>query len=458
MENHRCLAVPNTTIKRCRYSTSNGNSFCNIHEKIKNKNFSIQIYNGTIITFDKYTMEIKSCTPQIFLWKEINRTFDKTKNKLHKRYIENQAKIIKCGRQNEIIEALIQTGVFATSDEIYSLFQIKNIKKLKKKNLENAKHFLGVIYYFNRKIETLKKFQILIHIKIAYGNHINIITKIQKWYRYRKYIKSLPVQPIVMRKHFIPRLDKIIIIQKQIRKYINVKVKHSHNCPYSMDKYWDIPKKYRAVYKHKQGVNYHWRYYDIRWLHNDFLSQTSKKRYVVDPVTKLEFPESFVEQIARQSWVLTRKENDYLNFSGVDVYKTEEDWCRLFERRSLYRFTLMILDLCENLEINIENIKKWRNIHYKIKYQIFYLKVMPALKNIAINTNYHNLEEEMFYMTRDIFRLGYIFPDTDISDEIAGDAIYGIIRILSVAEKTDDNVYDIVKSIIKENVQTLLII
>ena len=117
--------------------------------------------------------------------------------------------------------------------------------------------------------------------KLKYGNNINDICKIQKWYRYRKWFKSLPVNPQVMRKHFIPNTNKIILVQRKVKQYINTKVKHSHNCPYSMENYWEIPNKYRVVYKYNQGGSSHWRYYDIRWLHNDFLSQTSDKRFVI---------------------------------------------------------------------------------------------------------------------------------------------------------------------------------
>ena len=67
----------------------------------------------------------------------------------------------------------------------------------------------------------------------------------------------------------------------------------------------------------------------------------------------------------------------------------------------------------------------------------------------------------------DIFRNDYILPDTDISDEIAADSIYGILRILlSVKQiqhdllqrRVNSDIYTIIKSVLKENIKTILII
>jgi len=170
-----------------------------------------------------------------------------------------------------------------------NIFSKKKNKKFEKKILEKARHFLGVIYYFKRKKNFLKKIQLNIRIKLAYGKHTDIIVRIQKWIRHCIWFNKLPVKPKLMRKYYIPNTDKIITLQYYIRKFIKTKVKHSHGCPYSLDDYWEIPKYHRIVYKHKEGNNFHWRYYNILWLHNDFLEQTTAKRYVVEPVTKIEF-------------------------------------------------------------------------------------------------------------------------------------------------------------------------
>ena len=225
-----------------------------------------------------------------------------------------------------------------------------------------------------------------------------------------------------------------------------------------MERYTDIPVKYRAVYEYTEGKSKHWRYYNIKWLDADWKSQTEEKRYVTEPTIKREFPEEFVEKIARQIWYLSRKENDFgleEDESTVD-YAIENDWHDRFSRRSLYRFSLMMLDLCDILDVKVNNIRSWRAPDFKLKYQVFYLRVMPALKNIASNTHLHSLEENMYYITRDMFRNEFIFPDTDISDLLSGDAIYGIIRMLLLSKRQNIEVHDIIKDIIKENFQVLL--
>jgi hypothetical protein len=83
---------------------------------------------------------------------------------------------------------------------------------------------------------------------------------------------------------------------------------------------------------------------------------------------------------------------------------------------------------------------------------------MPAIKNIASNTHIHHLEEDLFYITRDMFRPEYLFPDTDVSDELAGDAIYGILRVIISTKQISLEIYGVVKDILKENIQTLLMI
>jgi hypothetical protein len=455
------MAVPKTTIKRCRNYSNNGSVFCHIHGKITDKNSVIQLYNGISVTFGESEKDIKSFTNPIYLWKKFNKDINKIKTKNLKKIIDNQSKMIRNGTQNKVVDALVEGCGFSSEKKVLSFFQDKKILKLKPKDLEKARNFLGIIYYFNRHPETLVKLQIIIRIKLRYGKNIKDICKIQKWYRFRKWYKSLPVNPQVMRKYFIPNTNKIILVQRKVKQYINKKIKHSHNCPYSMEDYWLIPKKYRVVYKYYQGDSFHWRYYDIRWLHSDLLAQTYDKRFVIEPATRTEFPEDFVEEVARKIWVLTRIENDYEmddEKKQNTLYIIENDWINRFKRRSLYRFSLMVLDLCHYLDMKIENIKNWRKSNFKLKYQIFYLQVMPAIKNIISNTHLHHLEEDLFYITRDMFKSEFLFPDTEISDELAGDAIYGILRIIINTKQMGIDIYNIVKDIMKENIQTLLMV
>lgn len=485
MDYNRCLAAPKTTIKRCRNYSQQWNKAapCSIHNKKesigpgnivgnieqgkRNETFIMQHYNGSIYTFGENINDIKSFTKPIFLWKIMNRQIANTSSNSDRKNLENQAKLIRCGSQNKIIEAFLKTGCFENKESVINFFQKKS-KKFKKKNLEKARHFLGVIYYFKRKINFLKTVQLNIKIKLAYEKHTDTIIRIQKWFKYKRWLKKLPVKPLMMRKQFIPNTNKIITLQRYIRKYIKTKVKYSHNCPYSLEDYVNIPKKHRIVYKHKEGKNNHWRYYDILWMHNDFLTQTSSKRYVIEPVTKAEFSNEFVETVAKKAWFLTRKNGEYLNNERNLPYRIDEDWSDRFRRRSLYRFSLMMLDLCDELGLeidNINNINNWRKPYFKLKYQMFYLEVMPTLRNIAMGINFNNLEDIIYYVTRDILRMDIVFTDTDMSDEIAGDAIYGILRIILMAKRfcssypdEDLNNYDMIKSVIKENFQERLMV
>ena len=465
----KCLAVPKTTIKQCRNIACNDTKFCQLHGKFKEKEKTIQLYNGSVYTFTDTFTDIISFTKPIFLWQEFNRELVKSNkkgiSKSYKRKIDEQAKLIKFGSQNKIIDFFISDGNFKSIEDVLNFNwiptdkkcingQIK-IKKFNKKTLDSARHFLGVIFYFNRKIEKLKKIQVNIRIKLKYGKCINTIIKLQKWIRYKTWLKKLPITPLRLRKQFIPNINKIILLQRVFKKYINIKVKRSHNCPFSLEDYCDIPNKYRVVYKYKAGGNYHWRY---------FLSQTSEKRFVIEATTKEEFPNEFVEEIARKSWHLTRIENDYLsifedntnNNMNIPRYIIEDDWIHRFKRRSLYRFSLMFLDLFVAVGLTTDKINIWRNAEFKLKYQIFYLKVMPELKNIASNIYLSHIEEDIFYITQDMFRMEYILPDSINYEEIAADAIYGILRLIMSSQRCHSDIYNIIKDVIKENIQTLL--
>lgn len=474
--NTKCLSVPKTTIKRCRNFSNDNTGFCPLHGKIKENETenTVQLYNGSIYTFTLNIKDIKSFTDPIFLWKELNRELNKSNtkgfSKSVKKRLEEQAKLIRGGSQNKIIDAFISNGIFQKSEDVLNFKWTpgnkkskniqKKITKFDKKTFYSARHFLGVIFYFNRKIEILKKIQLNIRIKLKYGKHINTIIKLQKWIRYRFWLNKLPITPLRLRQQFIPNTNKIILLQKVFKKYIEVKVKHSHDCPFTLEDYWDIPDKYSVVYKYKVGGKYHWRYYDIKSLHKYFLAQTSEKRYVVEPTTKEEFPDDFVEEIAKKSWYLTRIENDYLSEDDDMVnnipYMIEDDWSHPFRRRSLYRFSLMLLDLFYQIGLETGNINIWRHQEFKIKYQIFYLQVMPLLRNIAIDANQSTIENDIFNVTRHMFQSDFILPDTVISDELSGDAIYGILRIIFLSQRCSLKICDIIKDIIRENIQTLL--
>jgi hypothetical protein len=55
-------------------------------------------------------------------------------------------------------------------------------------------------------------------------------------------------------------------------------------------------------------------------------------------------------------------------------------------------------------------------------------------------------------------KIDFIFPNTDTLDILAGDAIYGILRVLLVSRRQNQEVHEIIKDIIKETFQTLLMV
>ena len=55
-----------------------------------------------------------------------------------------------------------------------------------------------------------------------------------------------------------------------------------------------------------------------------------------------------------------------------------------------------------------------------------------------------------------MFRMEYILPDSINYEEIAADAIYGILRLIMSSQRCHSDIYNIIKDVIKENIQTLL--
>ena len=55
-------------------------------------------------------------------------------------------------------------------------------------------------------------------------------------------------------------------------------------------------------------------------------------------------------------------------------------------------------------------------------------------------------------------KIDFIFPNTDTLDILTEDVIYGILRVFLVSRRQNQEVHAIIKDIIKENFQTLLMI
>jgi hypothetical protein len=458
MEYDRCWSVSNTTIKRCRNFSKKGTIFCKKHDTCKQ-----QLYNGAVVEYKNNIDNIKSISNPIYQWYEFNKTYFSSNNQ---KELSVQGKIIRSGNQKKVIDTLVDEKVFFSNQRAIYFFSKKAplkrgkkivFPKLTKEQLERARHFLGVIYFFKRKEYLLRKIQVMIRVKLKYGKDVKMISKIQKYYRHKRWLSRLPVQPKVLVNHYGANVKEIISLQRKVRKHIRYKVKHSHPCPYSQEDYWDIPKKYRVFYKYKTGDITHWRYYDIRWLHIDFRYQCETKRFVVEPCTKEEFPNSFLEMIAKKIWRLTRIEKDNLL---LDEYVIEDDWRNGLRNRSFYCFMLMVLDLGFFLNIEIPNINQWQTEDFIYKYQMFYLQTMPAIKSIALNCNFPNIAENIYYNTRDLFTMNFIFRDSNVGDQVAAKAVGGLISliyksrwfILPIDNRNNTNIHHLIMNIIKENV------
>ena len=85
MAANRCMSVPKSTIKRCRYYETIGLSGCCFsHNKLTNTDKNIQLYNGIILTLGEDD-DIKSFTNPIFLWKIFNRDINNITTKSSKK-------------------------------------------------------------------------------------------------------------------------------------------------------------------------------------------------------------------------------------------------------------------------------------------------------------------------------------------------------------------------------------
>ena len=275
------------------------------------------------------------------------------------------------------------------------------------------------------------------------------LIKIQKWYKNISFLKKLKNLVNVV-KIYRKYINKIIFIQYFYRNYS--KKNRKYPCPYSLDEYYEIPKEYRIVHRYckkkiidgKYSYNiYHNRYYNILWLHKDFVTQCTYKRFVVEPIIKTIFCKNFVIETALQSWKLIRNNNIFLdkNESLLSTYNIYNDWGTEMKRRSLYGFTLMVLDLFNLLEISYNSIyinQKYKYIFgllksekYISKYHHFFVNILYYLKNITsqigINEGYDISKRYKHYVFSDksIFHERSLLPDI-----YTGKVIYDLITIL----------------------------
>lgn len=467
---NKCFLSNRNSIRRCRYHVCGKSLICNSHLSKKMCNFKtpITLHNGCVCVFtDKKTITNVLNKP-VYLYQEYNRDYLRFPYK--DILLDNECKLIKSGHSTDIISKILKFKIqdLRTEKKIVSFFNEKNgIKHISKKltkthGLPRARYFYGVFCYYTRHVDKIIRLQKRYRqekknkfFREKYKNSLKTIKRIQIFYRYKLRKRKVLVKPMRMQYFREEKsISKIIFLQKKFRKFLKYKIERSHNCPYSLEEYRDIPEKYRVCNKRKEGKYIHWKYYHIKWLHQDWSTQTEYKRFVRDPITKREFDESFVENVAKKVWYLTRVNNDYsLNYDGkVDTkYIISRDWQNSHKRRSFYSFILLFYDMASFFEYDISSLKKiylLRNEKNKRLFFYFSTEILNTMNNILLMYNIPQYTS-VIKNTWNIISSGsnnlIMHHEDKISDISCGTFIHSIFVLLQMIKKdlNKNNRYDL---------------
>jgi hypothetical protein len=468
----QCVAVPKSSILRCKNKAKIAGKYCGIHGNNIHKGTKIYHYDGKIVEYQNNNLDSPIIIKDsINIYLKLNEVYFKSKK------IDKYFRIIKSGISSDIINSLLENNYFNNIEELLTFFDIQRRSLLKGNVLRKARIFFGICLYFDKFcIDKLINLQAnirgfldrknhhinykIIKIRVKYNNNTDKILKIQKWWRYWSYLKKLPVKSKDML-HYQRNIDKIILLQRVIKNFIDYKVKRSHNCPYSGEDYWKINKNRKIVYIYLTNNNTkHWRYYDLEWLHEDFLHQSKEKRFLVEATTKEEYPDDFVLDVAKKAWHMTRIENNFLEKKENEEKKYNfcRDWEDLFSRRSLYCFTLMLYDVANMLDINYNILEpeKWRHNDMRAKYQIFFLNNANALSDIAKAYKQYNLEDNIYHITKDILAVNMIILQEENMDIISSTFIFNIYIFFNMSKNILSTGRSIFRSILKSGFEELI--
>ena len=111
--------------------------------------------------------------------------------------------------------------------------------------------------------------------------------------------------------------------------------------------------------------------------------QTNNKRFVVEPATKKEFDEKFVEKVAKKFWILSRIERDYsLEKDEKSEYKYSKhvDWNNTQKRRAFYSFVMLFYDFCHIVDIDINNVKNLSGLRNEKNKRIFFYFALETIQ------------------------------------------------------------------------------
>lgn len=501
----QCRAVPQNTIRRCRNKVlATGQLYCVTHS-IKNHEVDYMIpkyvyhYDGSVHRYVRGTKTVVSDPKP--LWVYINNqlaSFGKgTSNNKIRKLLETHAKLFRSGKADDVIQELIRLDMFICKEECITFFELSTPTIFKRQKsaktlltsgqLENARSFLGQVYYLNIFPQKLIKLQafvrgyidrkktnvnpISIKIMVKYGSVKTQILSIQRWIRHRLWLKNLPVSPLRMRKHFIPNRDKIVLIQKRIRHYIKEKVHRSFGCPYSMQNYWEIPRKYRILYRDTTAGRTHWRYYDLRWLHQDFISQCNERVAMREPYTRNDYSKDFLLEASRKIWLMTRRDKVFFREENEDNEGTDEksdvepdfsqDYKNIFGLRSVYGYCMVFMDILWKIKYydTMDDVQppEWLYPKKRNLIQSLFLSIMPELYQVSRSSGSYDLEDYIFYATQR-FSSPRLLLDMDNTDEMASMMGGSLINTLYECEKSPhaDQLLPIFYDIIKTNIQDIM--
>jgi hypothetical protein len=512
---HRCVAAPKTSVRRCRNKAKNSTPYCNIHGKLRKgaQPTVIYHYDGSAYEYSGSYDDSRQVAKADPYWIQLNKRISGAKNEKIKKQYENQAKLLRNGTANALISELVNLKVVFDTDTALELLDdglSKRKGSLSKEAIDNARKFLGKIYRLMENPDIIIKLQGLfrgvlerrrtkvnlniIRTRVKYRPVVDEIIRIQRWYRWRKWLRNLVVSPEDMRKRFLPHMDKIILLQREIKRFVRVKVQHSHGCPYSCTHYTDIERKYRVVYKYQEGNTFHWRYYDIRWLLEDWYNQTNEKRFIVEAATRKELPDDFIDMMSVKMWEMTRLHHEYLRDESEDeekasqvvAYNKYRDYKEEIQRRSRFGYNMLLLDLLEECGFwehyskkskEIDSISfftslpkpistmitsydppkrfipQWRHQpNARAKFYYLYAEIIPHAYEYIRSTEEYNLEDYLFYQTRDFIHTRF-FLDHRNYDEVCGYCLHILSQLLMRSKGNE--LYVIMKDLVVNGLLTV---
>ena len=357
-------------------------NLCKIHyKKLYNKS-SIQLWNGVVLNIDKPSKSIVSSTNRIQLYRNLYLTSLNNKDYMKYDMLVN-LQHISSGSRNTILEDFITLGAFKSSDHVFSFFKNTPKKKLN----DTLRFFYGIFYYYTIKPQKLIFLQRTIRMHIYYKKHIKAIIKIQRFIRHTQWLSSLIIPPERLRNVFYKNIDKVRMIQRNIRIFISKT--QSHGCPYTLDTFNEISKKHRVHYSYIINNKKHNFYFNIKWLHIDWLIQLENKTFLVNPGTKQEIPNNFIEEIAIKVHLLIEKgENICINdnCSKIHIYDKEEHWTHEIQRRSFYSFCFMLLEITDILNRSVSSIEDFYKNLEVINFYDFFVSILSQVLEYLYNT------------------------------------------------------------------------